>query len=62
METAIIDGTAINTVTTKRPPGILKTPGGGVAAAPPPPTTRDQACQTISTGEIIATQLYHDKK
>ena len=52
VETAIIDGTAINTVTAKRPPGILKLDRG---------QTCDVACQTISTGEIIATQLYHDK-
>ena len=52
VETAIIDGTAINTVTAKRPQGILKTEK----------LTCEVACQTISTGEIIATQLYHDKK
>ena len=51
VETAIIDGTAINTVTAKRPQGILKTDK----------QTCEVACQTISTGEIIATQLYHDK-
>ena len=50
VETAIIDGTAINTVTAKRPLSILKTER----------PTCEVACQTISTGEIIATQLYHD--
>ncbi len=56
VETAIIDGTAINTVTAKRPAGILKTERQSAV------TTCEVACQTISTGEIIATQLYHDSK
>ncbi len=55
VETAIIDGTAINKVA-KPQPQI-----GKILKSSPEKRTAEVACQTISTGEIIATQLFHDK-